>query len=78
MTTKFRTSPENTGARDNSGGFDFRPHKGAFGDADFRVGEKPHLTPGGGGVEDAVVGDELDRTRHAIRDRASGRFAEKD
>lgn len=43
-------------ARDDSGGPEFNNYTAAFGDGEFKVGAKPHLSVSGG-TEDAVEGD---------------------
>lgn len=63
---------QNLMARDDSGGPDYDPHTGQFGDGGFVIGEKPHLGVSGGS-EDAMEGTEIsDKPRTRGYDNISG------
>lgn len=50
--------------RDDSGGFNYQPYTGQWGDGGFTTGDKKHLSVSGG-TDPEIVGDEQDSTVEA-------------
>lgn len=62
-------------ARDDSGGPEYDTYTAAFGDGEFKVGSKPHLSVSGG-TEDTVDGDMRSDTPRTSRSKPGPQVGE--